>query len=715
MTTEKVQTGLSNKLHSLLWSLETLAREQGVVLDPLELNALGQSLGAYKEAAVLKEAAHQLSLRPPTRLPQPDQARLPLIAHLGAEGWGVVVGRDPDGTWKVTTVNGMLARAPTSLVSCCYEMQMAKKKTGLSEQGTADGFQAILADSWLPFRGSLLEAVLATFFIGVLTLAISMFTMQVYDRVIPTGGIHTLMVLSLGVLLCILIELFTKYARSHIMDHVAIGLDSKLSRDIFRRLLQLRVDQMPTSVGSLAGQVRGYEQIRSFFTAGTLFSLVDVPVALLLLAVIVFIASPIVAAVPLVMALVAFFIGILARRRINMLANDGAKLSNQKTGLLVEAVEGVETIKAGSGGWKFLRRWIDLNAVTILNDLRMRKTSEGVTYISASLQQISYAGVVVAGAFVVIEGQMTMGALIACSILSGRVLTPVMTLPGLMVQHAHARAAIDGLNKLYQLKTDNHGIERPLIPSVLRGDFDLQQVVFAYDKHAPGLSVSQLVIRAGERVGVLGAIGSGKSTLLRLLSGIYTPTEGRLHIDGLDLSHISREVINQHIGYLQQEHRLFQGTLRENLLIGLPDPGDAVLMEAMNRTGMDRLLRSHPQGLERMIAEGGKGLSGGQRQLLAFTRLLLSDSSIFLLDEPTANMDQEQEARCMNVLSTLGNQGKTMVIVTHKPTLLPLVDRLVVISNNRVVLDGPKQEVLDKLAGIQRPAVSSPVRHQVAA
>lgn len=715
MTPEPQAPVLTSKLNSFQWALQRLARDQGIVLDPLELHALGQTMQGIPAPALLLKAAHELGWPEPVSLAVPDPARLPLIVGLGPDGWGVLVGCEPDGRWAVATSEGTVYRTTTSLQSCCHEMQKSRGPSGGADPSLTSGFRSLLRDSWRPFRGSLLESVLATIFIGLLTLATSLFSMQVYDRVIPTGGLATLAVLSLGVMLSILIELGTKYARSHIMDHVALGLDSKLSREIFQRLLQLRVDQMPTSVGSLAAQMRGYEQVRSFYTASTLFTLVDVPVALIFVVLIWFIASPIVAAVPFVLGISALVIGTLARRRINQLATDGAKLSNTKTGLLVEAVEGVETIKAGSGGWKFLRRWIDLNALTMINDLRMRKASEGVGYIAASLQQISYAAVVVAGAFVIIRGDMTMGALIACSILSGRILAPIMTLPGLMVQHAHARAAIEGLDKLYQLKTDNHGIHRPLIPSVLMGNFDLQQVTFAYDQHAPGLAVSQLAIKAGERVGVLGTIGSGKSTLLRLLSGIYTPTQGRIHLDGLDLSHISRDVINRHLGYLQQEHRLFQGTLRENLLIGLPDPGDAVLMEAMSRTGMDRLVRSHPQGLERMIAEGGKGLSGGQRQLLAFTRLLLTDSAILLLDEPTANMDQEQETRCLHVLSELASQGKTMIIVTHKPTLLPLVHRLVVVANNRVVLDGPKQDVLDKLSGAPRPAVATNLVQKVAA
>lgn len=710
MTTEPLESAQSARLKSLLWALERLAREQAVVLDPLELNALGQSLTDSKQAGLLQLVTQQLGLPDPTRLKEPDQARLPLMAFLGDEGWGVVLGREPNGTWQLATLTGTVFRTTASLNAGCFEMQM-RRQAGTSEgREESGGFRNVLTAALRPFRGSMLEACLASLFIGVLALATSLFSMQVYDRVIPTGAVATLVVLGTGVGLTILIELAIKFARSHIMDHVTVGVDGRLSREIFQRLLKLRVDQMPPSVGSLAGQIRGYEQVRSFYTASTLFSLVDVPVALLFVVVIMLIASPLVSVVPLVGAILAFVIGLSARRRTNALAKEGAKFANLKTGLLVEAVEGVETIKAGSGGWKFLRRWIDLSAINILNDLKLRKSTESVSYLSATLQQLSYVGVVVAGSLVVISGDMTMGGLIACSILSGRILAPITTLPGLMVQHAHAQAAIDGLDKLYELKTDNHGIDRPLIPSQLFGNYVLEDVSFAYDQHAVALSVPKLVIQPGERIGILGSIGSGKSTLLRLLGGLYSPSKGHVYLDGLDLGHIRREVVNRQIGYLQQEHRLFQGTLRENLLIGLPDPGDALLMQAMSRTGMDNLVRSHPQGLERVIAEGGKGLSGGQRQLLAFTRLLLTDSAIYLLDEPTANMDQEQETRCLALLAELAQAGKTLIIVTHKPSLLPTVDRLVVVAGNRIVLDGAKTQILSQLSGpaqAARPAVAA--------
>jgi ATP-binding cassette subfamily C protein LapB len=329
--------------------------------------------------------------------------------------------------------------------------------------------------------------------------------------------------------------------------------------------------------------------------------------------------------------------------------------------------------------------------------LKIRNATESVGYVSASVQQISYALLVAIGALLVMEGQMTMGALIASSILSGRILAPVMALPGLMVQHAHAQAALQGIERVYQLKTDHHGTQSPLAPTHIEGHFRLEDVKFSYGDNPPALQLAKWEIKPSERIAVLGAIGTGKSTLLRLLSGMYTPQAGKLLLDHLDLSHIHRQVISQHIGYLQQDHRLFQGSLRENLLIGLPDPGDEAILQAMKQTGMDRFVATHPRGLERQIAEGGKGLSGGQKQLVAFTRLVLCDPTVWLLDEPTASMDDEQERRCLSVLAQRAQQGKTLVIVTHKPSVLPLVNRIVVMSGNGVVMDGARDQVLQEL------------------
>jgi ATP-binding cassette, subfamily C, bacterial LapB len=686
------------------WAIQRLAQMQGGSIDVLSLNACASALEQpIPPIQTLILMCERMGLSKPKLVKQPDRVHLPMLCHTPELGWGVVVDRNPLGLWMVMTPKG-----PQPVEEAYLKNSVAILRLGPTiDLGFGFGFFgkkdekltffSHVQDTLHLYRHELIEACVASAFIGVLALATSLFSMQVYDRVIPTRSEYTLVILSLGVLLSILIELAMKYARSHLMDYVIVGLDNRLSREIFSRLLQLRVDQIPASVGSLAGQMRGYEQVRGFYTASTLFTLIDLPLAVIFILVIMLVASPWVAVVPLIFGALALFIGFSIRKKIMQQAKDGAALSNMKTGLLVEAVEGIETIKAGSGGWKFLSRWIGVNGKTIESDLKMRGATESVGYLSATVQQISYAALVVAGSLVVMQGDMTMGALIASSILSGRILAPIMAIPGLLVQHAHAQAALEGLEKLYILKTDHHGTDSPLVPSQIHGHYVLRDIKFSYGDNPPALVVPKLEIQPQERIAILGPIGAGKSTLLRLLSGLYHPQEGRALLDNLDLAHINRQVVSQYVGYLQQDHRLFQGTLRENLLIGLPDPGDDALLAAMRRTGMDRFVASHPKGLDRAIMEGGKGLSGGQKQLVAFTRLVLCSPSIMLLDEPTATMDDEQERRCLQVLVQEAQAGKSMVIVTHKSSVLPLVNRIIVIAGNSIVLDGPRDVVLQEL------------------
>lgn len=688
----------------LEWAIQRLSKLQGGTLDSLGLTAsLTLLQDTHPPMKTLALICQHMGLSKPKFIKQPDRVLLPMLCHTSTLGWGVLVDQNPLGLWVVLTQQGSQTVTDSELKNAVAHLNLGPKVDlgfGLGIFKKKDeklSFFSYVQETLHQYRYELIEACVASVFIGFLALATSLFSMQVYDRVIPTRSEYTLIILSLGVLLSILIELATKYARSHLMDYVIVGLDNRLSREIFNRLLQLRVDQMPASVGSLAGQLRGYEQVRGFYTASTLFTLIDLPLAVIFIFVMMLVASPWVALVPFIFGVVALFIGLSIRQKIMKQAKEGAALSNMKTGLLVEAVEGIETIKAGSGGWKFLSRWVSVNAKTIESDLKMRGATESVGYLSATVQQISYAALVITGSLVVMQGHMTMGALIASSILSGRILSPIMAIPGLLVQHAHAQAALEGLEKLYALKTDHEGTDRPLIPSSLQGHYALTEIKFSYGENPLALVIPKLDIHPKERIVILGPIGAGKSTLLRLLSGLYHPQEGKVLLDNLDLTHIHRQVLSQHIGYLQQDHRLFQGTLRENLLIGLPDPGDDVLLDVMRQTGMDRFVASHPKGLDRPITEGGKGLSGGQKQLVAFTRLVLCNPSIMLLDEPTATMDDEQERRCLHVLAQSANAGKSIVIVTHKPSLLPLATRIIVIVGNSIVLDGPRDAVLQQL------------------
>lgn len=697
-------------LESLAWALNRLATLQGSVLDPLQLQSgLRQCASARHPTELLALLCRLLGVGAPQALRRPDPAHLPLLCHLPDGQWGIVTDLAPTGDWMVVCGTETVVFTGAALEDRCTRMQLARTPAGSSavsghpvEPTPAETFRSRRNAAIRPYRGALIEACVGSVMVGLLALATSMFSMQVYDRVIPTSGEYTLFVLAVGVLISVLIELAVKIARARVMDHVVVGVDGELSRDIFHRLMSLRIDQVPASVGSLASQIRGYEQVRAFYTASSLFALVDLPMALVFVMIVMALATPAVGLVLLGFALIALLVGLASQRRIARQAKEGAAYANLKTGLLVEAVEGAETIKAGAGGWRFLSRWLDVSARTIANDLKMRHLSEHVGYLGGSIQQLSYASLIVVGALTVMHGEMTTGGLIACSILSGRILNPILAVPGLMIQRAHALAAEDGLEKLYQLKTDNHGVRRPLAPERIEGRFALEDVSFAYGDNPVALRVPSLRIQPGERIAVVGPIGSGKSTLLRVLTGMYVPQAGRVLLDDLDLSHISRLALSRQIGYLQQDHRLFQGTLRENLLIGLPDPGDEEILRAMRRTGMDRIVAAHPKGLDRPIVEGGRGLSGGQRQLVAFTRLLLCQPRIILLDEPTASMDDDQERRCLGVLAEEARAGATLVVVTHKPSVLPLVERVVVMIGNGIVRDGPRDAVLKDLETARR-------------
>jgi ATP-binding cassette, subfamily C, bacterial LapB len=716
---------------SLIGALQRLAQLQGTHLPAAQLGAAVKALA--HEPVNLDDLTHicrQLGVArcTPLRAQALDEtlpAQLPALAWAGEQhGWGLVTDQLPTGEW-VFSQEGKPARAwgkSDAPLQHLARIQLGSNTADAAlQQDAAPGgvFKKVLRAALRPYRGVLTEAALASVFINLLTLGASLFSMQVYDRVIPARSDHTLLILGLGVGLAILLELAMKLARSHVMDRAVVGLDTRLSRTIFSRLMAVRVDQLPGSVGTLASQLRGHEQVRSFYTASTLFTLVDLPMALMFVVMIAVVGSPLLVAVPLAFALVSLLQGLWVRSRVDRLALEGAQATNRKTGLLVEAVESVETIKAGGGGWKFLSRWLHIHEQTVHNDLRMRHTVENMAYFSAALQQLSYAALIACGALLVMRGDMSMGALIACSILSGRVLSPVASVPNLWVQHAHAKAAIKGLEKLFELKTDNHQVERPITPQRLTGHFVFDRVEFSYPQAPPALQIEKLDIKPGEHIGVLGPIGSGKSTFLRLLAGLYHPHTGRVLLDGLDMTQIHQQILSRHIAYLQQDTRLFEGSLRENLLIGLPDPGDDILQQVLSRSGLMQWVSRHPRGMELPIYEGGRGLSGGQRQLLAFTRLLLCQPDIWLLDEPTASMDESQEQKCLQILqqevrplptdAQEDNNRKTLVVVTHKASLLPLFDRIIVLSGHQIVLDGPKELVLAKLQqnSVVKPAAAT--------
>lgn len=692
---QDIQAHQHTNPQELAHAASIILKEQGY---PVDKNRMQSSLAQAAQATTPKDSLEILlqSLgiyNGIQTLEAPDAAFMPLLGHHKILGFGRIVQLEQDIWVFIQQDKTHRCRSEDfDLVAKIDIRAVADRQQKIT-------FAELLKENILEHKSIVIEAVIASFIISLLALAVSLFSMQVYDRVIPTRSEYTLIILSSGVALVILFEAFMKFARSHVMDRMVVGMDQNLSRSVFERLLKVRVDQMPNSVGSLAAQLRGYEQVRSFFTASTLFTLVDLPMSFLFIVIIAIIGSPIIAVVPLIAALIGLVLGLHSRNKINTIAQEGAQASYQKTGVLVEAVEGIETIKAGAGNWKFLSKWLGIMNITTQNDLKMRHANDNLNYAVQMLQQISYVGIVITGSYIVMGGNMTIGGLIASTILGGRILAPIMNVPNMLVQYSHAKAAQMNIENLYKLEQDNQGVDYPLSPSKIYGNYQCNQLKFNYTGNdRPALDIPNLTIRAGERVAILGTIGSGKSTLLKLLSGLYAPTAGHILLDGLDMSQLSRESLSDQVGYLQQDHRLFQGTLRDNLLIGMPTPTDDVLSRALHRTGLIKLIAGHSSGLDLMISEGGKGLSGGQKQLVAFTRLVLTQPSVWLLDEPTASMDNSQEQQCIQVLAQeLQDPKKTLILSTHKTALLALVDRIIIMNDSEIVMDGPKQAVLDQL------------------
>lgn len=565
------------------------------------------------------------------------------------------------------------------------------------------GHRAMSATDWFAtsirrYRSVFLEAVVATCVISVVGLVAALYSMQVYDRVIPTKGYATLWVLTMGVFIAIVMELVLKQVRAYMVDRACKAVDQELSAVFFGKALDIRMDARPRTVGTFASQIRHFESVRNFLTSSSLFIMADLPFAIFFVGVIAVIAGP-VALVPLLSVPLAVLAGLAFRGPIERHTGEHMKESNEKNGLLIEAIDGIESIKAANAEWKMLERWRSMTATMADSELKMRMFSSLSSNLTQTIQQLSYASMIAAGAYAINSGQLTMGGLIACSIISGRALTPVAQLPGLIVQWQHAKMALQSLNGIMAMPGEREQSERLVVPELCHGELKMSQAHFSYAKDLPGLEVPAMRVVPGERIAILGAVGSGKTTLVKLLSGLYKPTSGHVYLDGVDMIHLAPEFVREHVGYLPQDVRLFNGTLRHNLTLGLPTPSDSQIFKAAAMTGLDQVIQNHPRGLELEIAEGGRGLSGGQRQLVGLTRMLLASPKVLLLDEPTASMDAKLENRVMQHLFEHMPQDATMVVVTHKPSVLSYVQRILVVDKGRVVLDGPRDEVLARLRG----------------
>jgi ATP-binding cassette subfamily C protein LapB len=696
----------------LLASLMRLAQLQGQAVDRV---ALHSSVARIDDASLANPHKSLAALVSVLQLPAPKwltdekliRHGMPCLVFRDGVGYGLLRGQTAQGEWltewfdpKLQTWNeqAVLSLAPLTAV----KVQLAKRY----ETVNSPVFKVII-DRVYQERKVLIEIVFAGVMINLLALSTSLYSMQVYDRVVPTGATQTLLALTLGVMLAMVFELLLKFVKSNLNEKMVDAVDAELARTVYTRFLAVRMDQLPTSVGGLAAQLKGYETVRAFLSTVPAQLLIDLPFVFLYILVVMALGGWI-SLIPMVFLVVSLTLGLTYRRQLETLTLKANNASNLKTGLLVETVEGAETIKSGQGGWRMLMRWLQTTDDARQSELEMRNVSEHSQFWIASLHQVSYVLMVAAGALSISRGELTMGGLIACTILSGRILGPIGTIPSMLVQWGHSRAALQSLDRIWQLQDDHHGVDQPIVLERIQGAFNLEGVEASYGSNR-ALAIAKLSIQPGEKVAVLGSVGSGKTTLLRLLSGMYKPQKGSISLDGVDLSMISKPLLAESIGYLQQEGRLFSGSLRDNLVLGLIDPGDQALLATAQLTGLQQaVLAPNPQGLQQMITEGGQGLSGGQKQLTNLTRVFLRKPRIWLLDEPTASLDRNLELTVLKALAATLKPQDTLVLVTHKPELLELVDRLIVVANHQIVIDGPKAQVLQHLqnAAAQQPTES---------
>jgi ATP-binding cassette subfamily C protein LapB len=627
---------------------------------------------------------------------EPDREQLPLLWIPESMGQPLIVrGKGADGSFHCERADGSSVRMASSELHEGDFLLLSTVTTQAEPSAPRNARQWFL-HAIAKRRQVFIEATVATFVVSMLGLGASFYSLQVYDRVIPTQAHSTLLALTFGVAIAVVFEFVLKQVRSLMVDRGCKAIEEELSDVFFGRMLDIRMEVRPRAVGTFAAQVRQFELVRNFMTSSTVFLIADLPFCFLFVAVIGMIGGML-ATIPLLLLPLVLASSAWLNWRVRRLTQNQLRDTRNKNGLLVDVIDGIESIKAAGAEWKMMERWRQLTASASALELDTRHLSSTSAHLAQFLQQLSYVAIIGLGAWMVGVGQITMGALIACSILSNRALSPITQIATLVTQWQHAREALRGLDEMMALAVEHPEGSKAIIPSSCSGAIRLDGAGFSFNGKLPALQPLTLSFCPGERAAIVGPVGSGKSTLIRLLSGLYRPSEGKAFLDGVDMALLAPEFLHEQIGYLPQDVRLLRGTLRENLALGLAPPADGELLRVAELTGLHRVISAHPLGLDLPIFEGGRGLSGGQRQLVGLTRLLIAKPKVLLLDEPTAAMDGELEASVMqHVFSALPDQT-TMIIVTHKTSLLRLLDRIIVMDQGRVALDGPRTEVLARL------------------
>lgn len=540
------------------------------------------------------------------------------------------------------------------------------------------------------------DALMAAFLINVFALVTPIVSMTVYDRVVPNMATETLWVLAIGAALVLTFDFLLKMSRGYLVDLASKRVDVTLSALIMERVLGIRMEARPASVGAFAANLKAFETIRDFIASASITALIDVPFVFIFLLAILWI-SPLMA-VPVVLAVLFMLLfASLVQEKMQELSETTLRAASQRNAYLVESLTGLETVKILAAEGELQGKWEQATLFLAQVGSRLKILASSTMNFAGLIQQFLSISMLVLGVYQIMAGEVSMGGVIAAVMLSGRAMAPLGQVVGLMTQYHNAKTSLASLENFMKMPVEREAEANFFHRTNFRGDIEFRNVSFNYPGN-PMIALRNVSfsIRAGERVAIIGRVGSGKSTIQKMILGLYQPTEGAVRIDGVDIKQIDPAELRRHIGYVPQDAVLFYGSLRQNIAMGSPHVFDASIAAAADQAGLTEFVNSHPQGFDMVIGERGESLSGGQRKAVTIARALLNAPPILLLDEPTSNMDHTTEAQIRRTLENV-SAGKTLLLVTHHNTLLDLVDRLIVVDQGSIVADGPKDKVIAAL------------------
>lgn len=540
------------------------------------------------------------------------------------------------------------------------------------------------------------DILAAALLINVFAVAMPLFSMNVYDRVVPNFAVETLWVFAGGMTLVLIIDYIIRLLRGHFVDLASARIDIKLSALIMERVLGMRLSQRPASVGAFASNLRSFEVVRDFIASATVTTLIDLPFAFIFLLAIVWISWPLVFLPMLGIAAVMMYSYVI-QHRMRELSETTFRAAAQRNATLVESLTALETIKSHGAESQMQARWEKTTAFLARVSAQLRILSASSMYGAAAIQQFVNVAVVVAGVYLIHERMLTLGGLIAATMLAGRAMAPLGQVVGLLLQFENAKNSMQSLEEVMtapnERSDESSFVHRPEV----RGEIEFRDVHFNYPgREEMALRGINFRIKQGEHVVIIGRVGSGKSTLQKLILGLYSATKGAVLLDGVDLRQLDPADLRRNLGYVAQESMLFYGSLRDNIAIRAPYADDRALVAAAELAGLTEFVNRHPEGFDMVVSERGDSLSGGQRQSIAIARAVLLDPPILLLDEPTSSMDYVSEAQLKERMRQFG-EHKTMIVITHRSSLMDLADRIIVLDDGVIVADGPKEKVIAAL------------------